>query len=74
MERRRKEGARWWWHTHLIPVFGRQRLVVLYKFKASLVYKICGQDSQGYTEKPDSRTSGCSLAIPNPDKVMNINH
>ena len=33
--------ARWWWHTPLIPAFGRQRKADFCGFDANLIYKPC---------------------------------
>ena len=39
-----------WWHTPLVPAFGRQRQVDLCEFKASLVYRVSSRTSRIHRE------------------------
>lgn len=43
--------ARLWWHTLVIPAFGRWRHTDLCEFEANLIYRVEFKDTQGYTEK-----------------------
>lgn len=43
--------VKWWWHTPLIPAFGKQKQVDLREFETSLFYKASSRIARTITQR-----------------------
>jgi hypothetical protein len=46
----KSSSAEQWWHTPLIPAFGRPRQVDLCEFKGNLVYRVSPRTARAVTQ------------------------